>query len=309
MRKNLKIKVLGVGGAGCNAITRMKNWGIKGVDLIAINTDAQDLKKTKADLKLRIGRKLTQGLGAGMNPELGKRAAQEQREEIKEILEGADMIFITAGFGGGTGTGASPVIAEISKEIKALTVGVFTKPFGFEGFFRKRIAEEGFEDLDGKVDALIPISNDKLIKVLKPEISLSSAFKFCDGILRQAVQGISDLILLPGIINIDFADVKSIIKNSGTAVFGIGKADREKRAQKAAFKAINSPLLDRPCKGAKGVLFSVSGGKDISLHEINEIAEVITKELDPRAKVIFGAIQDEKFKKGQIKVTVIATGF
>jgi len=309
MRKNLKIKVVGVGGAGGNAITRMKKGTVKGVDLIAINTDAQDLKKCRADLKLRIGRKLTQGLGTGMNPELGKKAALEQAEEIKTALMGADMVFIAAGFGGGTGSGASPVIADISREMGILTVGVFTKPFGFEGAFRKKIAKGALESLNGRVDALIPISNDKLLKVLKPETPLSSAFKFCDGILRQAVQGISDLVLLPGIINVDFADVKSIIKNSGTASFGIGKAAGKKRAQEAALKAISSPLLDRPCKGAKGVLFSVSGGKDISLYEINEIAQLITKELDPEAKVIFGAVQDEKLKKGQLKTTVIATGF
>lgn len=309
MKTNLNIKVVGAGGAGCNTITRMKSWGVNGVSLIAVNTDVQDLKKTKADLKLWIGKELTKGLGAGMNPKIGKMAAQEQKEEIRELLSGADVVFIAAGLGGGTGTGAAPVLTEISKQLNALTVGVFTKPFTFEGAERRKIAREGLEELSGKLDSLIPISNDKLLKVLRPETSLSSAFKFCDEVLRQAVQGISDLILLPGIINVGFADIKSIIKNSGTAVFGIGRARGKTRAQDAALRAINSPLLDRPCRGAKGVLFSVSGGKDISLYEINEIATVITKELDPGAKVIFGAVQDEKLKKGEIKVTVVATGF
>lgn len=309
MKKNLNIKAIGIGGAGGNAITRMKRKGIKGVDLIALNTDVQDLRKTVADFKLRIGRKLTKGLGAGMNPEIGKKAALEQREEIKEILKGADMVFVTAGLGGGTGSGAAPIVADISKEIKALTVGILTKPFSFEGYARKKIAKSGLQSLNDKVDALILISNDRLLKVLRPQTTLKSAFEFCDEILWQAVQAISDLTQLPGIINVDFADIKSIIRNSGTASFGIGRAKGEKRAKKAALEAISSPLLAKPCKGAKGVLFSVSGGKDISLYEINEIAQVITKKLDPGAKVIFGAVQDEKLPKGTIKATVIATGF
>lgn len=304
-----KIKVVGIGGSGSNAITRMMRSKIEGVDLIAINTDLQDLKKTRAHFKLRIGKNLTKGLGAGMNPEIGRKAAVEQSEEISEILKGSDMVFITCGLGGGSGTGASPVVAEIAKKQGALTVAVVTRPFSFEGVFRKNIAKIGLKKLKEKVDSLISISNDKLLSVLDPNISLTSAFWVCDDILRQAVQGISDLILLPGIINVDFADVKAILKNSGTALFGIGRARGQKRAEEAAVAAINSPLLDTSCKGAKGILFNISGGKDISLSEIDEVAEVITQEINPEAKVIFGAVQSEILKKGEIKVTVIATGF
>lgn len=304
-----KIKVVGIGGAGCNAIFRMAKVKIEGVELIAINTDLQDLKKTQAHLKLRIGKNLTKGLGAGMNPEIGKKAAEEQKEEIKEILKDADMIFVTYGAGGGTGSGAGPVVAEIAKNLGVLTVAIVTKPFSFEGIFRKEIAKRSLEELKERVDSLISISNDKLLSVLHPGISITGAFWVCDDILRQAVQGISDLILLPGIINVDFAAVKSVLKNSGTASFGIGRAEGEKRAQEAALKAINSSLLNQSCKGAKGVLFNVSGGRDISLSEIDEIAKIITREINPEAKIIFGAVQNEKIKKGEIKVTVIATGF
>lgn len=304
-----KIKVVGVGGAGCNAVSRMAKAKIEGVELVIINTDLQDLKKVRADFKIRIGKNLTKGLGAGMNPEIGKRAAEEQREEIKEILKDGDLIFITYGAGGGTGSGAGPVVAEIAKDLGVLTVAIITKPFSFEGIFRKQIAKKSLEELKEKVDSLISISNDKLFSILNPGISITEAFWVCDDILRQAVQGISDLILLPGIINVDFAAVKSILKNSGTALFGIGRAEGEKRAQEAALKAINSPLLIQSCKGAKGVLFNVSGGRDISLSEIDEIAKIITKEINPGAKIIFGAVQNEKLKKGEIKVTVIATGF
>jgi len=304
-----KIKVVGIGGSGCNAILRMAKAKIEGVELVAINTDLQDLKKSRADFKIRIGKNLTKGLGAGMNPEIGKEAAREQKEEIKEVLKDADMVFITYGAGGGTGSGAGPVIAEISKNLGVLTVAIVTKPFSFEGIFRKQIAKKSLEELKEKVDSLISISNDKLFSVLNPNISLNSAFWACDDILRQAVQGISDLIVLPGIINVDFASVKSVLKNSGTALFGIGLAEGEKRAQEAALKAINSPLLDRSCKGAKGILFNVAGGRDISLSEIEEVAKIITKEVNPEAKIIFGAVQSENLKKGEIKVTVIATGF
>ena len=306
---NTKIKVVGVGGSGGNAISRMKKAKIKGVELIAINADAQDLKKTRADLKVRIGKKLTQGLGTGMNPEIGRRAAEENRAEIQEVLKDSDMIFITCGLGGGCGTGGSSIVAEVAQELGVLTVAVVTKPFSFEGQARRQIAEKGLRKLKERVDSFITISNDKLLEILDPKISLLNAFWICDDILRQAVQGISDLILLPGLVNVDFADVKTILKNSGTALFGIGRARGEKRAELAAKAAIHSPLLDISPKGAKGVLFNVSGGKDISLSEIDQAAKVITQEVNPEAKVIFGAVQDEKLKKGEIKVTVIATGF
>lgn len=304
-----KIKVVGIGGSGCNAISRMKKCNIKGVEMIAINTDAQDLKKTNADLKIRIGQMNTQGLGAGMNPEIGRQAALESRDAIAEALKEADLIFITYGAGGGTGTGAGPVVAEIAKEQKSLTLAVVTTPFSFEGQTRKNLAESGIKKLKEKVDTLILISNNKLLSVFEPDISLFNAFWACDDILRQAVQGISDLILLPGIINVDFADVKTIMENAGSALFGVGRAQGEKRAESAALSAINYPLLDISIKGAKGILFNVSGGKDISLSEIDQVAKTITREANPEARIIFGAVQDEKLKKGEIKVTVIATGF
>ncbi len=304
-----KIKVVGVGGAGINAVSRMANYEIKGVELIAVNTDVQDLQKTKVQRKIRIGRNLTKGLGAGMNPEIGRKAAEEQKEELKEALKGADMIFITCGLGGGTGSGATPIIAEIAKKSGALTLAVVTRPFSFEGAQRELIAENSRKKLKEKVDTLIAISNDRLAYILEPNVTISNAFWFSDEILRQAVQGISDLIVLPGIININFADVKTIMKDSGSALFGIGLAKGEGRAEEAARRALNSPLLDLSCKGAKGVLFNVSGGRDISLTEIDKVARVITQEVSPDAKVIFGAVQDEKLKKGEIKVTVIATGF
>jgi cell division protein FtsZ len=304
-----KIKVVGIGGSGCNAVSRMMKSKIRGVDLIAIDTDVQDLKKTKAHFKIRMGKSLTEGLGAGMNPEVGKAAAEEQRDEISKIFKGSDMIFITCGLGGGTGTGASPVIADIAKEKGILTVAVVTKPFSFEGVFRQNIAKGGIRKLRERVDSLIPISNDKLLSTLDPNTSLVSAFWACDDILRQAVQGISDLILLPGIINVDFADVKAVLQNSGTALFGIGRSKGSKRAEEASLRAINSPLLDISYKGAKGILFNISGGRDISLSEIDEVAKVITREINPEAKVIFGAVQSEKLGKGEIKVAVIATGF
>ncbi len=294
-----------------NAISRMAKCGIKGIELAAINTDIEDLEKAKADIKLRIGKKATQGLGTGMKPEIGRKSALESRQEISEILKGSDMVFITCGMGGGTGTGAAPIVAQTAKELGILTLAVVTTPFSFEGQVRSRIAQEGLKDLKENVDTLIVISNDKLLSTLDSNISLVNAFWFCDDILRQAVQGISDLILLPGIINVNFADIKSIMANAGSALFGTARAHGEGRAEKAALAAINSPLLDISIKGAKGVLFNVSGGKDISLSEIDQVAKAITGEVNSGAKVIFGAIQDEKtkLKQGEIKVTVIATGF
>lgn len=304
-----KIKVIGVGGSGSNAVNRMVRSKIKGVELIVINTDAQDLAKARADLKIRIGKKTTQGLGSGMDPETGRKSAIENRQEIIDALKGSDMVFITCGLGGGTGSGAVPVIAEMAKELGILTLAVVTTPFSFEGRVREKIAASAHRKLKEKVDTLISISNNKLLSTLDQNVSLLDAFWTCDDILRQAVQGISDLILLPGIINVDFADVRAIMANAGSALFGVGKAQGEKRAEKAALAAINSPLLDISPKGAKGLLFNISGGKDISLSEIDEVAKVITQEINPGAKVIFGAVQDEKLQKGEIKVTVIATGF
>ncbi len=309
MESNTRIKVFGVGGSGGNAISRMMSCNIKGVELIAVNADAQDLQKAKSHKKVRIGRDLTKGLGTGMNPEVGRLAAEEQREDIQGALLGADMVFITCGMGGGCGSGASPVVAELAKKQGALTLAVVTTPFSFEGIQRAEIAKESLKKLKSRVDTLITISNNKLLSTLEPKITIDNAFWFCDEILRQAVQGISDLIVLPGIINIDFADVKAIMKNSGSALFGIGKAKGPERARQAAIKALSSPLLDISSKGAKGVLFNISGGKDISLTEIDEAAKIITQEVSPEANIVFGAIQDEKLPKGEIKVTVIATGF
>lgn len=309
MTSNINIKVVGVGGSGNNAVSRMMNYKIKGVELIAINADAQDLQKARAHRKLRIGRNLTKGLGAGMNPEVGRQAAEEQKEEIELILRDADMLFIAGGLGGGTCSGASPVVAEIAKKMGVLTLAIVTTPFSFEGANRMEIAQDSLKKLKPRVDTLISISNNKLLSILEPQTTVLNAFWFCDDILRQAVQGISDLIVLPGIINIDFADIKAIMKDSGSALFGIGRAKGVERAKEAARKALNSPLLGISSKGAKGVLFNVSGGKDISLSEIDEAAKVIIEEVSPEAKVIFGAIQDEKLSKGEIKITVIATGF
>ena len=283
MTSNTKIKVVGVGGSGSNVISRMMRCKIKGVELVAVNADAQDLQRTKAHQKIRIGKNLTKGLGTGMNPETGKEAAEEQREEIQEVLSGSDMLFITCGMGGGCGSGASPIVADIAKKSGALTLAVVTKPFSFEGIQRMEIAQDSLRKLKGKVDTLISISNDKLLSILEPKTTVLNAFWICDEILRQAVQGISDLIVLPGIINIDFADVKAIMKDSGSALFGIGKATGSERAREAAQKALSSPLLDLSCKGAKGVLFNVSGGKDISLSEIDEAAKIITQEVSPEA--------------------------
>ena len=305
----ISIKVVGVGGSGCNAIGRMEKDRIRGVELIALNSDYQDLKKIKADVKIQIGRKLTQGLGTGMDPEIGHRAAEEQREEIKLALDGAGMVFIACGLGGGTGSGASPIVAQIARDAGALTVAVVTRPFSFEGLWRQRIAESAVNNLKDHVDSLISISNDKLLSTLNPNTTIISAFWVCDEILRQAVQSISDLVLFPGIINVDFADVKSILKDSGRAIFGIGRAKGDGRAERAAMAAIDSPLFDVPARGAKGVLFNVTGGPDISLSEIEEAAKIVTSEINPQARVIFGAVQDQNLPKGEIKITVVATGF
>jgi len=309
MQPNIKIKVLGIGGSGGNTISRMMKAKIKGVELIAINTDIQDLNKIQAHKKIRIGRNLTKGLGTGMNPEIGRAAAEEQKEEIKKELLDCDLLFIAGGLGGGTCSGASPFVAELAKSLGILTIAVVTRPFSFEGVKRLEIAKNSEKTLKEKVDSLIVISNDKLLSVLDPNITVLNAFWKCDEILMQAVSGISDLIVLPGIINIGFADIKAIMKNSGAALFGMGWAKGEKRAEEAIRMALNSPLLDISYKGAKGVLFNISGGKDISLNEVDEIAKIVTKEISPEAKVIFGAICDEKLPKGEIKVTVIATGF
>ncbi len=309
MDKITRIKVIGVGGSGSNTVTRMMKYNIEGVELVAVNTDLQDLKKTKAHRKLRIGKNATEGLGTGMNPRAGEKAAYEDKAAIQETLRDSDLVFIACGLGGGTGTGASPVIAEISKEMGILTVAVVTTPFSFEGKERMSIAKKGSKKLKDRVDTLISVSNDRLSSVIDLGTSVDSAFWICDEALKQAVCGISDLITLPGIINIDFADVKAILKDSGSAIFGVGTASGDNRAKEAVGAALDSPLIDISCSKAKGVLFNVSGGEDINLVEINEIAEEIKKKVSPDARIIFGAVQGEDLKKGEIKVTVVATGF
>lgn len=304
-----KIKVLGIGGAGGNALSRMFNCQIRGVELAAINCDAQDLQKNKVHQKLRIGKVLTKGLGAGMNPEVGRMSALESKEEIARLLEGVDMVFIACGLGGGTGTGAAPVVAEIAKNSGALVAAVATMPFSFEGAYRNQLAKNGLESLQEKVDMLLVVHNDKILQQVDKKISLSSAFWACDEVLRQAVQSITDLILFPGIINVDFADIKTIMKNSGLAFFGQGISKGERKVETAVNLAIHSPFLDSSLGGARGILFNVSGGDDLSLTEINEAAKVITKDADARAKVIFGAVHDKKLPKDEIKITIIATGF
>ncbi|MCD6149261.1 cell division protein FtsZ [bacterium] len=304
-----RIKVVGVGGSGGSVIGRMIDSNIKGVEFVAINTDSQALHHSNAEEKIHIGKNLTKGLGAGMNPEIGRQAAEENRDEIQDILKGADMVFVTCGMGGGTGTGAAPIVAETAKELGALTVAVVTKPFSFEGAQRKAIGEEGLENLKDRVDTLITIPNDKLLSIIDRKTSLISAFKIVDDVLRQGVQGISDLITKPGIVNVDFADVKAIMEDSGSALMGIGIASGENRAEEAAKSAINSPLLELSIDGAKGVLFNVSGSTDLTMLEINEAANIITENVDPNAKVIFGAVADDQIRKGDIHITVVATGF
>ncbi len=304
-----RIKVVGIGGSGKNAVNHMVNAKVKGVEFIAVNTDAQDLHHSLAKKKIHIGKNVTRGLGAGMNPELGKRAAEETKEEIQEALKGADMIFLAGGQGGGTGTGAMPIVAKVAKEVGALTVGVVTKPFFFEGNQRMRFAEQGIEELKKSVDAIIIIPNDRILNTISKDTTAKQAFMMCDEILKQAVEGISDLITTPGVINVDFADIRAILDNAGSALMGIGLASGEKRAEEAAKNAINSPLLDLSIHGAKGVLFSIAGGDDLTMFEIQDAAKIITESVDPNAKVIFGTVRDEKLKKNEIKVTVIASGF
>lgn len=304
-----RIRVIGVGGSGNNAVNHMVTNKIKGVEFIAINSDAQDLHHSMAKKKIHIGKNLTRGLGAGGNPDMGRRAAEETREEIANALKGSDMIFITGGMGGGTGTGAAPVVAKIARDSGALTVGVVTKPFLFEGQERMRSAMQGIEELKKEVDALITIPNDRLLAIVDKETTVKSAFAMCDDILKQAVEGISDLITMPGIINVDFADIRSVMENAGSALMGIGMSTGDKRAEEAAQSAINSPLLEVSITGAKGVLFAIAGGDDLGMLEIQDAARLITESIDPHAKVIFGAIKDDKLKKNELKVTVIATGF
>jgi cell division protein FtsZ len=304
-----RIKVIGAGGSGKNAINHMINSKVKGVDFIAINTDAQDLHHSLAKKRIHIGKNLTRGLGTGMNPEMGKRAVEETKEEIQEVLKGADMVFVACGLGGGTGSGGSPGVARIAKELGALTVGVVTKPFFFEGQQRSKIADAALEELRKEVDAIIVIPNDRLLSTIDKNTTVKNAFSMCDEILRQAVEGISDLITTPGLINIDFADIRTVMENAGSALMGIGSASGENRAIEAAKLAINSPLLDVSINGAKGVLFSIAGGEDLTMFEIQDAAKVITESIDPQAKVIFGTVRDDKLKKNEVKITVIAAGF
>jgi cell division protein FtsZ len=303
-----KIKVVGVGGSGNNAISRMIDSKIKGVEFVAINTDAQALHHSKANEKVHIGKNLTKGLGAGMNPEVGRQAAEENRDEIQEVLKGADMIFVACGLGGGTGSGAAPIVAETAKELGALTVAVVTKPFSFEGAQRRAIAEEALENLRDRVDSLITIPNDRLLSVIDRKTTLISAFRIVDDVLRQGVEGISDLITNPGEVNVDFADVRTIMQDSGSALMGIGVASGENRAAEAAKAAINSPLLELSIDGAKGVLLNISG-PDITMLEVHEAANIITETIDPNAKVIFGTAVNDNIRKGELKITVVATGF
>ncbi len=305
-----RIKVVGVGGSGKNAINHMINSKVKGVDFLAINTDAQDLHHALSKKKIHIGKNLTKGLGAGMNPEVGKKAAEETKEEIQEALKNSDMVFVAGGLGGGTCTGASPVIAKISKEMGALTVAVVTKPFSFEGQQRMRLAEQGLSELARSVDALVVIPNDRLMATVSKDTTAKQAFGMCDEVLKQAVEGISELITMPGTVgNIDFADIRAVLENAGSALMGIGTASGEKRAEEAARGAISSPLLDVSIHGAKGVLFSIAGGEDLTMWEIQEAAKIITESVDPNAKIIFGTVRDERLKKNELRITVIAANF
>jgi cell division protein FtsZ len=303
-----KIKVVGVGGSGNSAINRMVDAGLKGVEFIAINTDVQALHYNKAGIKLHVGKSITRGLGAGMNPDLGRQAAEESQNDIRDSLKDADMVFVTCGLGGGTGTGVSPIVAEIARDLGALTVAVVTKPFAFEGAQRKNIAERGLAELIDKVDTIITIPNDRLLQTIDKKTSLLDAFLVVDEILRQGVQGISELITIPGLINVDFADIKAVMANSGSALMGIGQASGENKAIEAAKMAINSPLLEMSIDGARGILFSITGGANLGMNEVNEAAKIITASADEDAKIIFGTVIDEKMKD-EIKITVVATGF
>ena len=302
------IKVIGIGGAGNNAVNRMVDSGIKGVEFIAVNTDRQALLLSKAPSKIQIGEKITRGLGAGANPDIGAQAAEESKTEIAEALRGADMVFVTAGMGGGTGTGAAPIVAACAKEMGILTIGVVTKPFTFEGKKRLSQAERGIESLKGKVDTLVVIPNDKLLQVIDRKTSIVEAFKMADDVLRQGVQGISDLIAIPGLVNLDFADIKTIMLNTGMAHMGIGRASGENRAEDAAKQAVQSPLLETSIEGPRGVIINITGGEDLGLHEVNTAAELVQRSVDPEANIIFGTVTDPEMKD-EIQITVIATGF
>ncbi|HHY97808.1 MAG TPA: cell division protein FtsZ [Firmicutes bacterium] len=308
MEQFTNIKVIGVGGGGSNAVNRMIESELTGVEFIAVNTDAQALTLSKAPTKIQIGEKRTKGLGAGSNPEIGQEAAEESKEVLKRAMEGADMIFLTAGLGGGTGTGAAPVIAAIAREIGCLTVGVVTKPFSFEGRRRMAQAQKGYDNMHDKVDALITIPNDRLLQVVEKKTSMLEAFRIADDVLRQGVQGISDLITVPGLINVDFADVRTIMSNAGSAIMGIGVASGDDRAVQAARAAISSPLLEASIEGAKGVLLNITGGSNLGLFEVNDAAQIVAEAADPDANIIFGAMIDESLRD-EVRVTVIATGF
>ena len=307
--KKASIKVIGIGGAGGNAVDRMTECKLQGVELIAINTDAQDLKKIRAHKKLQIGKESTRGLGAGMNPELGRKSALEDKEEITGVIAGADLVFLASGLGGGTGGGAIPVVAEIAKNSGALVIAIVTKPFSFEGAWRTRLAQKALDQLQGKVDTLLSISNDKILKLVSQDTSVISAFWAADEILREAVQAMSDLIAKPGLINLDFADLKAVMQNAGQAIVGIGRATGEKRGEKALETALSSPLLSFSPKGAKGVLFNIAGHNDLSLSEIETVAQKIRQEVSQNAKIIFGASYDRDLKEGELRLTFIATGF
>jgi cell division protein FtsZ len=302
------IKVCGVGGSGGNAIARMIAARVRGVEFVAINTDAQALLNNPAPVKVQIGKETTRGLGAGADIEVGRKSAEENKDEIYEVLKGADMVFVTFGAGGGTGTGAAPLVAQIARELGALTVGVVTKPFSFEGLRRKKMADIGIEELRDKVDTLITIPNDRLLQVIDKKTSLPDAFGIVDDILRQGVQGISDLIVIPGIINVDFADVRTIMQDAGSALMGIGRASGENRAIEAARQAIDSPLLELSIDGAMGILYNITGGPDMTMYEVEEASKAITEAAHPEANIIFGAMVDDAMS-GEIKITVIATGF
>lgn len=303
-----KIKVIGVGGGGGNAVNRMIASEVAGVEFWSVNTDAQALAGAKAPKRLQVGQKLTRGLGAGGNPAIGQKAAEESRDEIANALNNSDLVFITAGMGGGTGTGAAPIVAEVAKEVGALTVGVVTRPFTFEGRRRMSQAEEGIAALQSRVDTLIVIPNDKLLTVISEQTPVQEAFRVADDILRQGVQGISDIITVPGLVNVDFADVRAVMADAGSAMMGIGLGSGKSRAREAATAAIRSPLLESSIEGARGVVFNITGGTDMTLHEVNAAAETIYEVVDPNANIIFGAVIDERLQ-GEIKITVIATGF
>ena len=303
-----KIKVLGLGGGGSNAVDRMIEMGLQGVEFVAVNTDSQALMQSKAPIRLRIGERITRGLGSGGDPEVGRKAAEESIEELREVIKGADMVFVTAGMGGGTGTGASPIVARLAREEGALTIGVVTKPFSFEGSKRRRVAEEGLQALAGEVDTLIVVPNDRLLQLVDKKVSMLEAFKLADDVLRQGIQGISELITIPGLINLGFADVRTVMSEGGAALMAIGRASGENRAVEAAEQAIHSSLLDISIDGARGILLNVTAGPDLTLHEVSQAAEMIQRAAHPEANIIFGAVIDENMKD-ELRITVIATGF